>query len=138
MAKIQKSILTSDWLEIKKMYEENTNGKDEYGENFPINGEFDELTRSFLDKIAILTEKLGWECVVDGVKMNLWKERIWSVIEKGGLLAPIAWKLDDEADELEALEAQEAEWSNNESEFGEFYDYEPTDQELRETESIDI
>tara|TARA_Y100000361_G_scaffold153557_1_gene175687 strand:- start:1177 stop:1584 length:408 start_codon:yes stop_codon:yes gene_type:complete len=133
MAKIQKSILTSDWLEIKKMYEENTNGKDEYGENFPINGEFDELTRSFLDKIAILTEKLGWECVVDGVKMNLWKERIWSVIENGGLLAPIAWKDDLAADEEEARKKAEEE-AFYQDEFEDIDDYEPTDEELMETE----
>ena len=43
----------------------------EYGENFEIGGEFDELTRKFLDKIATLTEKLGFECVVDDVHMNL-------------------------------------------------------------------
>ena len=61
MAKIKKSVLTNDWLEIKEMYESNTNGSKEYGENFEIGGEFDELTRKFLDKIATLTEKLGFE-----------------------------------------------------------------------------
>ena len=138
MAKIEKSIMTPKWLEIKKMYETESNGSKEYKSNFKIGGEFDELTREFLDMIMTICEEFSNECTIEGVHMNLWKERIWSVIENGGLLAPIAWKLDDEADELEALEAQEAAWSTNENEFGEFGDYEPTDQELRETESIDI
>ena len=138
MAKIEKSIMTPKWLEIKKMYETESNGSKEYKSNFKIGGEFDELTREFLDMIMTICEEFGNECTIEGVHMNLWKERIWSVIENGGLLAPIAWKLDDEADELEALEAQEAALSTNENEFGEFGEYEPTDQELRETESIDI
>lgn len=131
MAKIKKSILTSDWLEIKEMYESNTNGSKEYGENFKIGGEFDELTRKFLDKIATLTEKLGFECTVDNVHMNLWKERIWSVIENGGLLAPIAWK-DDLAKEEEemAKKAALAEEFYNGEDYGEIDEYEPTDEEL--------
>ena len=138
MTKVTRSIMTPKWLEIKKMYETESNGSKEYKSNFKIGGEFDELTREFLDMIMTICEEFGNECTIEGVHMNLWKERIWSVIENGGLLAPIAWKLDDEADELEALEAQEAAWSTNENEFGEFGEYEPTDQELRETESIDI
>ena len=66
--------------------------------------------------------------------MNLWKERLWSVVENAGLLAPIAWKIDiakqDEIDEKVA--AEEAKWAN---EFDEMEDYEPTDEELRETEA---
>ena len=108
MAKIKKSVLTNDWLEIKEMYESNTNGSKEYGENFEIGGEFDELTRKFLDKIATLTEKLGFECTVDNIHMNLWKERIWSVIENGGLLAPNALK-DDLAKEEEEMAKKAAE-----------------------------
>jgi hypothetical protein len=133
MVKVQKSILNNDWLEIKEMYEKNTNGKDEYGENFPINGEFDELTRAFLDKIATLTEKLGFECTVDNVHMNLWKERIWSVIENGGLLAPIAWKDDLAADEEEARKKAEEE-AFYQDEFGDMDDYEPSDEEVLEAE----
>ena len=114
MAKAKKSILTSDWLDIKEMYENNTNGTDEYGKNFPIKGEFDMLTAAFLDKVAKLTEKLGFECTVEGVHMNLWKERIWSVIENGGLLAPIAWKGDLAKDEIEVGCSKELdnEWYN--------------------------
>jgi hypothetical protein len=100
MKNTQKSILTAEWLTIKSMYEANTNGSNKYGTNFPINGELDQLSTSFVDKIGKLTEKLGFECIIDGVSMNLWKERIWSLIENAGLLPEIAWK--DELAEEEA------------------------------------
>ena len=63
--------------------------------------------------------------------MNLWKERIWSVVENGGLLAPIAWK-DDLAKEEEemAKKAAEAEEFYNGEDYGEVEDYEPSDEEL--------
>ncbi len=85
MKNTQKSILTAEWLTIKSIYEANTNGSNKYGTNFLINGELDQLSTSFVDKIGKLTEKLGFECIIDGVSMNLWKERIWSLIENAGL-----------------------------------------------------
>jgi hypothetical protein len=100
MKNTQKSILTAEWLTIKSIYEANTNGSNKYGTNFLINGELDQLSTSFVDKIGKLTEKLGFECIIDGVSMNLWKERIWSLIENAGLLPEIAWK--DELAEEEA------------------------------------
>tara|TARA_R110000823_G_scaffold277890_1_gene396389 strand:- start:197 stop:604 length:408 start_codon:yes stop_codon:yes gene_type:complete len=133
MAKVKKSILTADWLDIKEMYEKNTNGTDEYGKNFPVRGEFHDLTMDFLDKVAKLTEKLGFECTVEGVHMNLWKERIWSVIENGGLLQPIAWKGDLAKDEAIAAK-QKAEDDFYHNEFGDMEDYEPSDEELMATE----
>ena len=93
----------SPWVDqatAELMYEANTNGSNKYGTNFPINGELDQLSTSFVDKIGKLTEKLGFECIIDGVSMNLWKERIWSLIENAGLLPEIAWK--DELAEEEA------------------------------------
>ena len=135
MKKGLRSILTSDWLEIKEMYESNTNGSKEYGENFEIGGEFDELTRKFLDKVGELTNKLGYECTVDDVHMNLWKERIWSVVENGGLLPPIAWKDDlaKEEEEIAKKAALEEEFYNDED-YGEIEEYEPTDEELEAIE----
>ena len=135
MAKGKKLVLTNEWVEIKEMFEAETNGCDEYGKNFEIGGELDILTRSFLDRLGDITTLRGYYCVIDDIKMNLWKERIWSVIENAGLLAPIAWKLDiakqEEIDKK--LEEEEKKW-NNDDEFGELGDYEPTDEELIETE----
>ena len=61
--------------------------------------------------------------------MNLWKERLWSVIENAGLLPPIAWKLDiAKQEEIDRKVAEEeAKW---ESEFDVIDDYEPTDDDL--------
>jgi len=136
MAKGKKLVLTNEWVEIKEIFEANTNGNEEYGKNFEIGGELDILTRSFLDRLGDITTLRGYYCVIDDIKMNLWKERIWSIIENAGLLAPIAWKLDiakqEEIDKK--LEEEEKKWNNNDDEFGELGDYEPTDEELIETE----
>lgn len=105
-----KSFVTPKWLIIKKLYEENTNGNSEYGSNFEIRGELDLLSREFVDLIGELTHKFGYEAIVEGVHLNLWKERIWSLIQNAGLLEDIAWK-----EELydEELERNEKEWYTN-------------------------
>ena len=88
----EKMVLTPKWLEIKELFESNSNGSNEYGKNFPIGGELDELTQHFLGMIAVITLKQGFDTVVEGVRMDLWKERIWAVVENAGLLPEIAWK----------------------------------------------
>ena len=113
MKNTQKSILTAEWLTIKSMYEANTNGSNKSGTNFPINGELDQLSMAFIDKVGALTTQLGFDCVIDGVKMDLWKERIWSLVENSGLLPEIAWK-----DELAEEEAEiKDNWYSDEDEF---------------------
>ncbi len=107
MAKVKKSFLTPKWLEVKEMYEKDTNGSDKYGTNFQVDGELDVLTREFIDIIGEYTHQFGWDCVIEGVKMDLWKERIWSLVENAGLLPEIAWRDDLEADRLAEEEAEE-------------------------------
>jgi len=109
--KVEKSILTPKWQEIKAMYENGTNGSNEYGKNFPIDGELDELTQHFIGMLGAITLKKGFDTIVEGVKMNLWKERIWSVVENAGLLPAIAWK-----DELEMENIRDS-WSDTDNEF---------------------
>ena len=104
MAKIEKSFLTPKWLVVKEMYETGTNGSDKYGKNFKIGGELDLLATEFVDILGELTRQFGWECVIEGVHMNLWKERIWSLIENAGLLPEIAWRDDLEADNIKKAE----------------------------------
>tara|TARA_R100001015_G_C4507339_1_gene80067 strand:+ start:59 stop:445 length:387 start_codon:yes stop_codon:yes gene_type:complete len=103
MAKIKKSFLTPKWLVVKTIYEQGTNGSDKYGTNFTIGGELDKLTREFVDIIGEFTHEFGWDCVIEGVKMDLWKERIWSLIENAGLLPDIAWKDDLAKEQAERL-----------------------------------
>jgi len=112
MSKVEKSIVTPQWLKIKAMYEAGTNGSSKYGTNFEIGGELDELSLEFVNMLGELTQKLGWDCIVEGVKMDLWKERIWAVIENAGLLADIAWK-----DELAEEQEKEDTWYMTEEEF---------------------
>ena len=52
--------------------------------------------------------------------MNLWKERIWSLVENAGLLPEIAWRDDKEKDKEETWYAQ------NEEDY-DYLDEEPTD-----------
>ena len=109
MAKVEKSFLTPKWLEIKEMYEKGTNGSDKYGTNFEIEGELDMLCHDFIDTIGEFTNQFGFDCVIEGVKMDLWKERIWSLVENAGLLPEIAWR-----DELEAEKTDK--WDSYEDE----------------------
>lgn len=109
MAKVEKSFLTPKWLEIKEMYEKGTNGSSKYGTNFKIEGELDMLCHDFIDTIGEFTHEFGWDCVIEGVKMDLWKERIWSLVENAGLLPEIAWR-----DELEAEKTDK--WDSYEDE----------------------
>ena len=105
MTKIKKQFLTPKWLEIKTMYELGTNGSDKYGTNFLIDGKLDKKASNFVEHIGAFTREFGWDCVIEDVKMDLWKERIWSLIENAGLLPEIAWK-DDLAKDLKIAEEE--------------------------------
>ena len=127
MAKINKSFLTPKWLVIKAMYEAGTNGSDKYGTNFEIKGELDMLCHDFIDTIGEFTHEFGWDCVIEGVKMDLWKERIWSLVENAGLLPEIAWK-DDLAKDKEIASKKIVE--EEDYGFSDYEDYEPSDEEI--------
>ena len=133
MAKIKKSFLTPKWLVVKTMYENGTNGSDKYGTNFDIGGELDKLTREFIDIIVEYTHQFGWDCVIEGVKMDLWKERIWSLVENAGLLPEIAWKDELAAEAAKAAKLEE-EMYDDEDEF-DVDDYEPSDEEILNIEN---
>jgi hypothetical protein len=123
MAKPIKTIVTPKWQKIKAMYEAGTNGSKEYGKNFPIDGELDELTQHFIGMIGAITLKQGFDAVVEDIKLDLWKERIWAVVENAGLLPDIAWRDDKESDRLEA----EDKWNSDDDEFD--YDFESYEDE---------
>jgi hypothetical protein len=86
MSDIKKMPITAKWLKIKKMYEENTNGKREFGENFEPGGELDTLALDFAEMLGDITYRFGFKCTVEDIKMDLWKERIWNLIQAAGLL----------------------------------------------------
>ena len=118
MAKPVRTIVTPKWQKIKAMYEAGTNGSDKYGDNFEIEGELDMLCHEFIDMVGEITTDRGFDCVVEDIKMDLWKERIWSLVENAGLLPEIAWRDDKESDRLEA----EDKWNSYDDEEG--YDLE--------------
>jgi len=111
MSKIEKSIVTPKWLKIKEMFEQGTNGSNKYDTNFEIGGELDELALELVDLLGEITQHQGFDCVVEGVKMDLWKERIWALIQNAGLLPEIAWR-----DELESESTSKDEWCEIEDE----------------------
>jgi hypothetical protein len=117
MAKAKKQFLTPKWIEIKEMYESGTNGSDKYGKNFKIGGELDMLATEFVDIIGELTRQFGWGCVIEDIKMDLWKERIWSLIENAGLLPEIAWRDDLEADVIKKAEQDRWDALDDEDEY---------------------
>ena len=130
MAKVKKSFVTPKWVEIKEMYEKGTNGSDKYGTNFEIRGELDTISSEFVDILGELTRQFGWGCVIEDIKMDLWKERIWSLIENAGLLPEIAWRDDLAKDEEIAAKKLE-----DDEDTYDFNEYEPTDEELIENEN---
>ena len=107
MPKAIKQTVTPMWLDIKEFYTKNTKTKSKannaprYGTNFPINGELDKMCHEFIDLMGALTHEFGYKCIIEDIKMDLWKERIWSLVENAGLLPEIAWRDDKEKDRLE-------------------------------------
>jgi hypothetical protein len=61
--------------------------------------------------IGAITLKQGFDAVVEDIKLDLWKERIWAVVENAGLLPDIAWK--DE----KALKEIKDHWNSVDDEF---------------------
>jgi hypothetical protein len=136
MAKAIKQVVTPMWLEIKEMYKKDTNGSDRYGKNFPLDGELRKKCDEFINLMGELTGRLGGYCVIEDIEMNLWKERIWSLVENAGLLPEISWRDDKEKDRLEAeKEKEKDDWDNS---FDDDYDYDAEPIDLDSNKLVDI
>jgi hypothetical protein len=85
MAKKIKPI-TDQFNQIKSIYKAGTNGRTKYGENFPIGGELDILCQEFLLELAKLTVEGGYKQTIEGIKLDVWKDRVWNLYENAGLL----------------------------------------------------
>ena len=85
MAKKIKPI-TDQFNQIKSIYKAGTNSRTKYGENFPIGGELDILCQKFLLELAKLTVEGGYKQTVEGIKLDVWKDRVWNLYENAGLL----------------------------------------------------
>jgi len=100
MAEIVKEVITPRWLKIKEMYEAGTNGSKKYGTNFELGGELNVLSLELVDMLGEITLRNGWDCVIEDIEMDLWKKRVWSLIENAGLLDASESKDEDEYDEF--------------------------------------
>ena len=99
MAEIIKEVITPRWLKIKGLYEAGTNGSKKYGTNFELGGELNVLALELVDMLGEITQKNGFDCIVEDIEMDLWKKRVWSLIENAGLLNAI--ETDDEEEDEE-------------------------------------
>jgi hypothetical protein len=99
MTEIKKEVITPRWLKLKEMYKKGTNGSKKYGTNFELGGELDVLALELIDMLGEITLRNGWNCVIEGIEIDLWKKRVWSLIENAGLLDAIETNYDDEDDE---------------------------------------
>ena len=109
MSVIVKEVITPRWLKIKKMYEASTNGSKKYGTNFELGGELNLLSLELVDMLGEITLRNGWDCTIEDIEMDLWKKRVWSLIENAGLLDAIETKDEDEYDEF----GEDGDYGNN-------------------------
>ena len=116
MSEIVKEVITPRWLKIKEMYEAGTNGSKKYGTNFELGGELNVLSLELVDMLGEITLRNGWDCIVEDIEMDLWKKRVWSLIENAGLLDAIESKDDDEYDEYGEDGDYGNSWIDNEDE----------------------
>jgi hypothetical protein len=87
MAKKQKNIIETKWLEIKaKSKVDNPNIE-----------ELDQLTCRLIADLAEMTDKGIKE--IDGIDLDLYKDRVWWVVEKIGLLPE--YRDEDDEDNIE-------------------------------------
>jgi|TARA_R110000744_G_scaffold233065_1_gene351090 hypothetical protein len=96
MEEMKKETITPKWELLKKMFKEGTNGVEEYGKNFSLDGEFNKLSSEFVDMLGDITMDQGFRVEIEGLTLDQWKERGWNVIERAGLLPEIAWRDDKE------------------------------------------
>ena len=55
------------------MYEAGTNGSKKYGTNFELGGELNVLSLELVDMLGEITLRNGWDCVIEDIEMDLWK-----------------------------------------------------------------
>jgi len=91
MAKKEKNIIETKWLEIKAKSKEKEINIDE----------IDQLTCRLIADLAELTDAGVVE--IDGVSIDLYKDRVWWVVEKVGLLP----EYKDEDEDLEEVDIED-------------------------------
>jgi Ran GTPase-activating protein (RanGAP) involved in mRNA processing and transport len=95
--------ITNQFLTLKNMFKDGVTNLEE----------FDYLSAKLLVDLTELTErgKKG-DDKIEGVTLDLWKDRVWHLIERSGLLP----EYKETEDEVEEYEVEEDEWYKNDSE----------------------
>ena len=88
MAKKEKNIIEKKWLTIKSKSKE---------DNYDLE-ELDNLTCDLIAHLAQLTDRNITE--VDGISVDLYKDRVWWVVEKIGLLPEYKEEEEDVEEEI--------------------------------------
>ena len=95
--------ITNQFLHLKEMFKSG---------DFDLD-EFDDLSRKLINQLASLS--LGGVKVIEEIDINLWKDRVWFLIERAGLLPKLAkHELEEEEEEI-----KDDTWYNPDMEFGE-------------------
>jgi hypothetical protein len=83
-----KLFLTEKWNQIVKTFELQINETNEC--NVIVeDGELDILIQHFIGYLSKLTIKYGFDYTVEGIHLDIWKRRIWTLTENAGLLPQI-------------------------------------------------
>jgi Ran GTPase-activating protein (RanGAP) involved in mRNA processing and transport len=97
--------ITNQFLTLKNMFKDGVTNLEE----------FDYLSAKLLVDLTELTEHgVKGDETIEGVNLDLWKDRVWHLIERTGLLP----EYKETEDEVEEYEEEEDEWyKDNSSEF---------------------
>jgi hypothetical protein len=100
MARKERNIIEQKWLTIKEKSK---------SKNYDLE-ELNYLTCDLISHLSILTEKNITD--IDGIDINVYKDRVWWAIEKLGLLPEYR-----DEDEEEILEMIKDDWEKAENDF---------------------
>jgi hypothetical protein len=94
--------ITNQFLTLKNMFKDGVTNLEE----------FDYLSAKLLVDLTELTERgAKGEDKIEGVNLDLWKDRVWHLIERTGLLP----EYKETEDEVGEYEEEEDEWYKNDS-----------------------
>lgn len=102
MAKKQKHTIEVDFLDLKNKFKANQLTTEQV----------DQITCKLIAEMAVLTVNGVTE--INGVSIDLYKDRVWWIVEKAGLLPEYR----DEEEDLDSDIEIEDDYYNNEDDFG--------------------
>ena len=80
------STLKREFQVIKSLHKENINKKIDYNKNIEERKKLEDLSYLFLGKLSSITVQNGYDVTIEGIHLDMWKSRIWGIIEDAGLM----------------------------------------------------